>query len=239
MPKSVGGKMDDSKVAALYRLPLTEFTPARDKLAAELASKGEKSEAKEIKGLRKPTVSAWAVNRLAHEHPDEMTSLLELRERLEEAVDANELRRLAGERRTLVSRLVAMAGELLEREGHASSPTTMEKVARTLQAGESAEERELLLSGRLERDLSPAGFGDFGFALVDLAEEPSEEDTAPRRKAEELAAAATQAEREAGELERAAARAEQQAQAAARAAAAARRKAESARARADRALADL
>lgn len=231
--------MDESEVIALYRLPLSEFTPARDKLSAELASRGEKEAAKEVKGLRKPTVAAWAVNRLAHESPDEMTELFELRERLEEVGDAAEMRRLATERRALVSRLVARAGDILEREGHASSATTLEKITRTLQAGESTEEQELMRSGRLSRDLAPSGFGDFGFALVDLAREPSAEDTAPRRKAEELARVAAEAEREAAELKRAAARAEQQAQAAARASAAARRKAEAARERVDKALADL
>jgi hypothetical protein len=231
--------MDDSQVGELYRLPLSKFTAARDKLAAELASKGQKADAKEVKGLRKPTVAAWAVNRLTHEHPDAMAELLELRERLEEATDATELRELGARRRALVSRLATMTSDILEREGHASSASTVEKVVRTLQAGESPEERELLRAGRLSRDLSPSGFGDFSFALIDLAQEPSAKDTAPRRKAEELAAAAVQAEREAAELDRAAARAEQQAQVAARAASAARRKAEAARARADKALADL
>jgi hypothetical protein len=231
--------MDDSEVSALYRLPLSEFTAARDKLAADLSSRGQKADAKEVKGLRKPTVAAWAVNRLTQEHPDEIAELLDLREQSEEATHAAELRDLGTRRRGLVSRLVTMASDILEREGHASSASTVEKVARTLQAGESAEERELLRAGRLTRDLAPSGFGDFSFALIDLAEEPSAKDTAPRRKAEELATAAAQAEREAAELDRAAARAEQQAQVAARAAAAARRKAEAARARADKALGEL
>jgi hypothetical protein len=231
--------MAEAEIDALYRRPLSEFTSTRDKLAAELAGRGRLTEAKEVKGLRKPTVAAWAVNQLVHQHPDEIAELLDLREQLEEATDSAQMRDLGRRRRALISRLVTMAGDILERAGHASTATTVEKVARTLQAGESEEERELLRTGRLARDLSPSGFGDFSFALVDLAEEPSPQDTAPRRKAEELAAAAVQAEREAAELERAAARAEQQAQVAARAAAAARRKAEAARARADKALADL
>lgn len=231
--------MDDSESSALYRLPLAEFTAARDKLAADLAREGEKDAAEEVKGLRKPTVAAWAVNLIAHEHAGDVARLFELRERLADAGDPRELRRLAAERRRLIFRLVSAADDILERDGHALSATTREKITRTLQAGETPEERELVRAGRLSRDLSPSGFGDFGFALVDSAEEPSEEDSAPRRKAEALATAATQAERQAAELERAAARAEQQAQAATQDAAAARRKAEVARERADKALDDL
>ena len=235
--------MDDSEVAALYRRPLSDFTEARDKLAADLARRGEKAAAKEVKRLRKPTVAAWAVNRVAHMHGDQMVRLFELRERMQEAQDATELRRLAAERRALVGRLVNSAGEILQREGHAASAATLDKITSTLQAGDSAEERELLLKGRLSRELSPSGFGDFSLVPAASEEAAPEEDTAARREAEALADAATEAEREAAELERAAAelkraaaRAEEQAQAAARAAAAARRRAEEARDRADEAL---
>ncbi|MGH2787696.1 MAG: hypothetical protein ACRDJV_07265 [Actinomycetota bacterium] len=230
---------NNADVGALYRLPLDEFTEARDRIAGELASKGDKAAAVEVKSLRKPSVAAWAVNRLADEHSEDMARLLDLREQLEEAASAQEMRRLASERRDVTSQLVARARAILERDGHAASASTLEKVTRTLQAGETDEERDLLRAGRLTREMAPSGFGDFGFVLLDAAEEPSEEDTAPRRKAEELAVAAARAEREAAELERAAARAEQAAGNAAKAAAAARRKAESARARADKAVADL
>jgi len=50
----------DAKIDDLYRLPLGEFTGARNALAKSLAG----AEAKRVKGLAKPTVVPWAVNQV-------------------------------------------------------------------------------------------------------------------------------------------------------------------------------
>ena len=72
----------------LYGLPLEEFTPARDALAKELKAAGRKDEAAEVKSLRKPSVAAWALNRVAREHPDAVEGLRAAGAVLREAQDA-------------------------------------------------------------------------------------------------------------------------------------------------------
>src|SRR5688572_2072926 len=49
-----------ASIDALYQLPLSEFTAARNALAKELSG----AEAKEVRGLAKPTVVPWAINQL-------------------------------------------------------------------------------------------------------------------------------------------------------------------------------
>src|SRR3954451_13418085 len=66
-------RMDlDSVVEELYGLPPDEFTGARDETAKRASDPALK---KAIKSLRKPTVSAHAINELVREHPDEIDEL--------------------------------------------------------------------------------------------------------------------------------------------------------------------
>ena len=51
----------------LYASDLETFTERRAVLAARARAAGERSVAKEIAGLRKPTRSAWVINRLVRE----------------------------------------------------------------------------------------------------------------------------------------------------------------------------
>ncbi len=59
----------------LYGVPLEDFVAARDELAKELIAAGDGDEAKRVKSLRKPTVTAWTLNRLARERPELMAAL--------------------------------------------------------------------------------------------------------------------------------------------------------------------
>ena len=56
MAKSTSG---DDEIAALYQLPLGEFTAARNALAKKLGPA-----AGDVRTLEKPNVAAWAVNQL-------------------------------------------------------------------------------------------------------------------------------------------------------------------------------
>jgi hypothetical protein len=226
-------------ISDLYRLPLGDFTRARDELSAGLAKSDDKDGAKEIKGLRKPTVAAWAVNQLAFESADDLRELFELRDSMRGTSDAAELRSASQDRRRLVSKLSGAARDILESAGHAATAATLDKISQTLQAGESPEEQELILAGRLTKELAPSGLEGFPMAAlesVDLTEE--KEDSRARKKAEKLAAEADAAEREAEALEWAADTARQEARKAERAAAAATRKAAAARERAEKAARD-
>jgi hypothetical protein len=56
-------------VARLYEADPDEFMPLRKDLAEAARAEGDKDAAKKITGLRKPTRSAWVVNRLVRTDP--------------------------------------------------------------------------------------------------------------------------------------------------------------------------
>ncbi|WP_113703945.1 hypothetical protein, partial [Nonomuraea lactucae] len=150
--------MDLDEVAdRLYSLPPPEFTAAREAEARAAKEAGDVRLAREIAGLRKPTVSAWAVNRAAREHPGELGELLDLGDELRRAWESQdagalaELTRRRGEVSGRVGRLV--------KEGAGLSPSSAAEVDQTLDAavvdsGAADQVRE----GRLVKPLSYSGF---------------------------------------------------------------------------------
>ena len=54
----------EAAIDRLYQLPVAEFTDARNALAMELKTKGDKDAANRVKGLGKPSAVAWAVNQV-------------------------------------------------------------------------------------------------------------------------------------------------------------------------------
>src|SRR4051812_417513 len=96
-------RTSDERTARLYGLPLAEFTPERNALAAELSREGARERAAAVKALRKPSAAAWAVNQLVRAEPDLVEALLgaggELRQAHRQAAAgrrAPELRAAAG-----------------------------------------------------------------------------------------------------------------------------------------------
>ncbi|MEV4570812.1 hypothetical protein AB0K12_44270 [Nonomuraea sp. NPDC049419] len=150
--------MDLDEVAdRLYAVPPPEFTAARAEAARAAKEAGDGGLAKEIAKLRKPTVSAWAVNRLSREHPAELDELLEVGERLRAAwqeQDADELAgltRLRGEVSAKVGRLARQAGDL--------SAAAATEVDQTLDAALVDEEAAAeVRRGRLAKPLQYSGF---------------------------------------------------------------------------------
>src|SRR4051794_21836440 len=74
----------DRELDSLYDLPLEDFTKARNDLAGRLRKAHQSEAAAEVRGLKKPTLVAWAANRLARDEPKLTASLLEAGERLRE-----------------------------------------------------------------------------------------------------------------------------------------------------------
>jgi outer membrane biosynthesis protein TonB len=60
----------DERVDALYAQPLDSFIAARDALARELRSGGDRDAAASVKQLRKPSRPAWALNHVVRTSPD-------------------------------------------------------------------------------------------------------------------------------------------------------------------------
>lgn len=174
----------------LYGLPPAEFTAARRRLAEGLA----RDEARRLTALRRPTVSAWAVNLLVRD--DAVGPLLELGRRMRAAWESgDDIGGLEAERAALVDRLVARARTLAAEAGRPLSETAATEVEDTLRAAiADSTAAEAVRDGRLDRPLRHAGFGPLGSVRA-----------APRRRATEPAPDA----RRAAEQARAAARAEQ------------------------------
>lgn len=165
MPSSVEEEID-----RLYGKPLHEFTAARDALARDLRRGGDRAAADEVRALRKPTVSAWAINQLARNERMKVRSVLVGGEKLRSAhaellgggrpakvTEASDAERKA------ISHLVSSAAKILSQAGHSPNESTLERVASTLRAAAVDDEGRLLLEkGRLTRDLDPSGFGPLG-----------------------------------------------------------------------------
>ena len=99
-------------VAELYELDPDEFMARRKDLADQARAAGEVDAAKQITGLRKPTRSAWVVNRLVRADPDVPARLAavagELRD-AERAQDGARIREASAERARLVDELTRQA----------------------------------------------------------------------------------------------------------------------------------
>jgi hypothetical protein len=151
----------------LFGLAPEAFVAARDDLARRLRREGDAEAANQVKALRRPPLSAWAVNQLARGRGPGLEDLLAAGERLRAAHraalagdGAEELRAAAKAERELVAGLVQAAMELLDEAGHATGEATRDRVAATLHAAAaSPEAADLVRGGRLTADLDPAGFG--------------------------------------------------------------------------------
>jgi hypothetical protein len=163
----------------LYLLDPSEFTAARDRLAAELRKAGDSDGAAEVKALRRPTVTAWALNQLARRSGDEVRLLLAASTEVARAQaqassggDASTFRRLTKERRELVHRLAAAGVEVLDEREAGSGAGRRDALITALEAASMDEEGgEALLAGRLSTEPQPAsGFGGFLTAAVTAAE---------------------------------------------------------------------
>ena len=120
----------------LYAGDPAGFIQRRGDLAAQARASGEGAAAKAITGLRKPTRSAWVVNRLVHSDPDVPSRLTALGDDLRDAgrsLDGRRLRELSQARRDLIAALTRQA---LAGAGPLDAPAVADpKVAAELAAG--------------------------------------------------------------------------------------------------------
>jgi hypothetical protein len=169
----------DDDIGALYREPPEAFVEARDALVKRLRDEGRGPEAARVKGLRKPTVPAWAVDQLASRDPDGVEELLEagaeLRRAQRQALSGknpDDLREATEARRSAVARLTSAAAAALRAAGRSEGPH-VDEIAATLEAASiDPDAGERLRAGTLDRPLSAAaGFED----IVGLRSVPSPE----------------------------------------------------------------
>src|ERR1051325_5807879 len=72
-------------VDALFKLPLAEFTSARNALSTTLKKAGRLADSEAVKGLPKPSIPAWVVNQLYWHNRREFEKLIEAGEQFRTA----------------------------------------------------------------------------------------------------------------------------------------------------------
>jgi len=157
-------KLEDD-IDALFTLPLTEFTGARNALAARLKKEGRGDEAERVKLLGKPSISAWTVNQLYWQHRKAFDQLIVTAKRFQPAQKSRatgkavDMRDSLDARREALVQLSDLAKEVLQDAGHNPTQDTMRRITTTLEAllayallpdGPTA--------GRLTQDVEPPGF---------------------------------------------------------------------------------
>jgi hypothetical protein len=151
----------DEAAAELYSADPEEFTRRRQELTARAREAGQAAAARQIAALRKPTRSAWVINRLARADPDAVAKLNDLGRELraaERARDGAALRELAQRRRQLIAALVRQA---LAAAGQAAAPAAMrEELTGTFAAAiADPEVAQQIQQGTLVRAVLRASFG--------------------------------------------------------------------------------
>jgi len=151
---------------ALFKLPLAEFTGARNTLAAGLKKSGRGDDAARVKGLAKPPISAWAVNQLYWNHRASFDRLIASGERFHAAQSSGkvaEMRTALGARREALMLLSDLATSLLQEADHNPSLDIIRRVTSTLEAMSAyASRSDAPRAGRLTHDVDPPGFESFG-----------------------------------------------------------------------------
>lgn len=164
----------------LYGVPLAEFTPARNALAARLRKQGDRASGEAVKKLAKPSISAWALNQVARRQPKLVDRLLEAAAELRRAQQAlmsgrgqDAFRESTQAERNAAGELVRAAAAVLEQDGHPANKAILDRLEATAHAAAAHPEgADLLRAGRLTVDLNPAGFGGLEGGPFGLPAEP-------------------------------------------------------------------
>jgi hypothetical protein len=167
----------------LYALTPAEFTAARDERAREARQAGQRDDAAAIKKLARPTTSAWLVNQLSRQAPDQLGRLVEVAQALEEAqrtLAGDRLRELSAERRNVINELLPITADIASRAGQPASTVVMGEVRATLEAAlADSAARAAVRSGQLTKPLAYAGIGEVdltaALALADTGSMPDSE----------------------------------------------------------------
>ena len=180
----------EDEVDALFKLPLGEFTPARNALAARLKKAGQQVMADAVKAAPKPSVAAWAVNQLYWRHREPFARLIEAGDRFRQVQSEHHTRNSARVREQLESRreaqavLVRIAADVLRDGGYSGTRDMLRRVTSTLEALSTyGSLPDAPQAGRLTAELEPPGF-DMVAVLLPLGGET-------RREAAETPPAAT------------------------------------------------
>ena len=158
----------------LYGVDLGDFVRERNALAARLKADGERDAAAEVRGLTKPTRSAWALNALARAEPAVVEQVLSAAQQVTAAISdgGDELRSAQGDYTRAVSEAVDAAAQ---RSG-VSGDAPLERMRATLLAAGADPGGEVaadLRAGTLAADARAPGFTFAGVPPVGVDPDPA------------------------------------------------------------------
>jgi DNA-binding transcriptional MerR regulator len=179
----------DDDIDNLFRLPLAEFTSARNALAARLKKEGRPNDADRVKLLAKPSVSAWTVNQLYWDHRAAFDRLIATGKRLRPSQKLRLAGKVAGMRDSLDARREALvhlsdlATQLLRQAGSNPSLDTLRRVTTTLEAMSAyALRADGPTPGRLTQDLDPPSFDSLASLMSGASAMEEIDEPEPARK---------------------------------------------------------
>lgn len=146
--------MLDADIDALFLLPPSEFTAARNALAGRVGG----ADTKRIKALKKPTLAAWAVNQVVLRQAATFAEFRAAHRAALEATrgaDAATIREAVVARRRALDAVHSLAEVALEEAGLGTSGATLDKARATLEALAAD---ATLPAGRLAKELPRPGF---------------------------------------------------------------------------------
>src|SRR5215813_6651115 len=162
----------ENDIDALFKLPLAEFTDARNALAARLKKSGRANEGTLVKALTKPSISAWAVNQLYWKHRQAFDQLIAAGQRVRQA-QAGKIADMRGSleaRRESLTQLTDLATALLHDAGHSPTLDTVRSITATLEAlSAHASLADGPTPGRLTHDVDPPGFESLASLMTGAA----------------------------------------------------------------------
>ncbi len=181
---------------ALFRAPHGDFVAERTRLATEL-TKRDAAAGKKLEKIRRPSITAWAVNQLWWNERATFKDLLRTAERLRDAdLSANDAHRKA------LAKLRERAAAVLTGARHAATEGTLRRVTTTLSALAATGGFQPDEPGTLRFDRDPPGFGAVNpRALEKLARRPRPK-AAPAAKAKDAGPSKAELAAERRRLER-------------------------------------
>jgi len=144
----------------LFELAPEEFTAERDRIAKEMKKQGEDEASAQVKALKRPSVTAYALNLVSRRHPDLVEAMLEADEQLRTAKSRTDMDKAKADRQKAIAAISGKATSLLADQDRPVTAQVKERLTETLLAVATDDEtRELLKSGHLLKEAEAGGFG--------------------------------------------------------------------------------
>ena len=175
----------DDELQALYALRPDDFVRARNELVRALRKEDRRDDADAAAKLRRPSVTAAALNHVALEEPALVATLLEQEARLRDAMEravkgnADDVRPAQATARRAADAVVTAARRRLEQLGQSDNDAAAQRIINTLRAAaldDGVSQR--LRRGILDADVVASGFGFGDISFDEAAPAP-----APRKVA--------------------------------------------------------